>query len=129
MEAEEQRRKLDRLKLVRRGHRSVLTKLIRELEGLVKLTEHDPNLVSQLKVIYEQLDSKMKVFSNLNGEIVALCPEDEVEREIEDSESIIAKVIEGKCKIDIVLKENSRDRTRVSAPPPPDEVMSRPYQN
>ena len=65
----------------------------------------------------------MKVFSNLDGEIVALCPEDEVEREIEDSESIIAKVIEGKRKIDIVLKENSHDRTRVSALPPPDETL------
>ena len=123
---EEQRKKLDRLKMVRRGHCSVLTKLTREIEGLVESTKPDPNRVSRLKVIYEQLDSKMKVFSNLDGEIVALCPEDEIEREIEDSESIIAKVIEGKHKIDIVIKENSRNRTHVSALPPPDEVMSRP---
>lgn len=102
---EEQRKKLDRLKLVRQGHRSVLTKLTREIEGLVESTEPDPNRVSRLKVIYEQLDGKMKVFSSLDGEIVALCPEDEIEQEIEDSESIIAKVIEGKRKIDIVLKE------------------------
>jgi len=38
----------------------------------------------------------MKVFSNLDGEIVSLCPEEDIEREIEDSETIIAKIIEAK---------------------------------
>ena len=75
---EEQRKKLDRLKLVCQGHHSVLTKLTREIEGLVESTEPDPNRVSRLKVTYEQLDRKMKVFSSLDGEIVALCPEDEI---------------------------------------------------
>ena len=103
-----------------------MTKLTRELEGLVESTEPDTNRVTRLKVIYEQLEGKMKIFSSLDGEIVALCPEEEIEQEIEDSESIIAKVIEGKRKIDIILKENSRDRTHVSVLPPPDEAMNRP---
>lgn len=38
----------------------------------------------------------MKVFSNLDREIVNLCPEEDIEREIADSESIIAKIIEAK---------------------------------
>ena len=36
----------------------MLTKLTREIEGLVESTEPDPNQVSRLKVTYEQLDRK-----------------------------------------------------------------------
>ena len=117
MAEEERRIKLDRLKKVRQGHRGVLTKLTREIEGLVESTKPEPNQVSRLKIIYEQLEGKMKVFSNLDGEIVALCPEDDIEREIEDSESITAKIIEARRKIDTTLKENPRDRTHVLLPP------------
>ena len=50
----------------------------------------------------------MEVFSNLDGEIVALCPEEDVEHEIEDTESITTKIIGAKRKIDEALKrENS----------------------
>ena len=66
-EEAEQRRKLDRLKRVCGGHRSVLTKLTRELEGIVESTEPDTNRVTRLKVIYEQLEGKMKIFSSLDG--------------------------------------------------------------
>ena len=78
MAEEEQRRKLDRLKAVRRGHRGVLTKLTREVDEIVSEAEEgvcaDPTKVSRLNVIYEQFDAKMKVFSNLDGEIVLLYP-------------------------------------------------------
>ena len=45
---------------------------------------------------------------------------DEIEREIEDSEAITAKIIEAKRKIQAALKENPRD---LSVRPPP-VVMS-----
>ena len=77
----------------------MLTKLTREIEGLVDSTEPEPNQVSRLKIIYEQLEGKMKVFSNLDGEIVALCPENDIEREIEDLESITVKIIEARRKL------------------------------
>lgn len=53
----------------------------------------------------------MKVFSSLDGEIVSLCPEEEIEREIEESESITAKIIESKRKIDSSLKGIPGDRS------------------
>ena len=116
MAEEEQRRKLDRLKAVRRGHRGVLTKLTREVDEIVSEAEEgvcaDPTKVSRLNVIYEQFDAKMKVFSNLDGEIVLLCPVEEIEGEIEDSESIIAKIIEAKRKIDSSLKGNADEHVR-----------------
>ena len=87
----------------------MLTKLIREVDSLVESAEPE---VDRLKIISEQLDGKLKAFTSLDGEIVELCPEDEIEREIEDSESITAKLISAKRKINLALKkENSRDKT------------------
>ena len=88
----------------------------------------DPMKVSRLNVIYEQFDAKMKVFSNLYGEIVLLCPVEEIEGEIEDSESIIAKIIEAKRKIDSSLKGNVDEcvRSLPSAGPPHHLTVSTP---
>ena len=105
MAIEEERKKLERLRLIRRGHRGVLTKLIKEIDTLVEPVEPE---IDRLRIISEQLDGKLKVFSILNGEIVALCPEEDVDREIEDTESITAKIIGAKRKVDEALKrENS----------------------
>ena len=134
MSEEEQRRKLERLKAVRRGHRGVITKLCtrlcREVEELVNEDEAmNPTKVSRLNVIFEQFDTKLKVFSSLDGEIVSLCPEEEIEREIEDSESITAKIIESKRKIDSRLKGNSGalpERSSTGAVRSDAAIMNRP---
>ena len=76
----------------------------------------------------EQFDAKMKVFSNSDGEIVSLCPVEEIEGEIKDSESIIAKIIEAKGKIDSTLKGNSGEHVRSlpSIGPPDHSTVHRP---
>lgn len=91
-EVEEPWRKLDQLKLVRQRDHSVLT----------KLTIPELNQVSQVKIIYEQLNDIIKVFNKVKRKIAALYPEEDIEWEIYNSESIIAKIIiEAKWKIDI----------------------------
>ena len=72
MSEEEQRRKLERLKAVRRGNRGVITKLCREIDTLMAVESFntDPSSLSRLNVIHEQLDGKMKQFSNLDGEML-----------------------------------------------------------
>ena len=88
----------------------------------------DPMKISRLNIIHEQFDVKMKVFSNLDGEIILLCPVEEIEAEIEDSESIIVKIIEVKRKIDSALKGNSDERVRSlpSTGPPDHSTVNRP---
>ena len=111
MAAEAERKKLGRLTLIRRGHRGILTKLIKEIDALLEPAEPE---IDQMKIISEQLEGKLKVFSNLDSDIVALCPEEDIEREIEDTESITAKIIGAKRKIDEALKkENSHTRSPV----------------
>ena len=63
----------------------------------------------------------MKVFSNSDGEIISLCPVEKIEEEIKDIESIIAKIIEAKRKIDSTLKRNSGEHVRsLPSTGPPD---------
>ena len=76
----------------------------------------------------EQFDAKMKVFSNLDREIISLCPVEEIEGEIKDSESIIVKIIEAKRIIDSTLKGNSSGHVRSlpSTDPPDHSTVHRP---
>ena len=64
-----------RLKTVRGENRGVVTKLCSEIDTVLAEESFgaDPSKVSQLNVIHEQLDGKIKQFSILDGEIVALC--------------------------------------------------------
>ena len=99
-----------------RGHCGALTKLTREVDEIVSKAEEgicaDLTKVLRLNAIYDQFDAKMKVCSNLDGEIVSLCSVEEIEGEIEDSESIIVKIIEVKRKIDSSFNRNSDERVR-----------------
>ena len=99
------------MKGVRRGHHGALTKLTREADEIVNEAEEgicaDLTKVLRLNIVDKQFDAKMKVFSNVDAEIVSLCPVEEIEGEIEDSESIIVKIIEAKRKIDSSFKGNS----------------------
>ena len=116
---EEQRGKLERLKAVRRGHRGVLTKLTREIEEILSNSELNSEATSHLQVIHEQLEGKMKVISNLDSEIVGICVIDEIEREIEESEAIAAKIIQLKRKINAAIATTSRESVAHAVPPPP----------
>ena len=124
---EEQRGKLERLKAVRRGHRGVLTKLTREIEEILSNSELNSEATSRLQVIHEQLEGKKKVISNLDSKSVGICVIDEIEREIEESEAITAKIIQSKRKINAAIATTSRESVAHAVPPPPSgEASTRP---
>ena len=81
---------------MRGGHRRVLTKLAKEVDDLLADETLSNDSAARLNVICEQLEGKMKVLTNLDGEIVSLCQVDDITCEIDESEGIIAKLIE--CK-------------------------------
>ena len=61
------------LKAVRGGHRGVLTKLVKEVDELLEVTPLSSEAATRLNIVHEQLEGKMMVLTNLDGEIVALC--------------------------------------------------------
>jgi len=91
---------LERLRAIRRGNRGVITKLTKEVDDLLSKPELDAEVKARLKVIYEQLDGKSKLLGNLDSEVLGLCVMDDLVTEIEESEMVIAKVIELKRRID-----------------------------
>ena len=73
------------LKNVRAGHKSVLTKKLRDLEDALKTTPSDKDALEQFKV---SLQEKLDVLKNLSDQIVAkLQDATEIATEIEGHEA------------------------------------------
>jgi len=109
-------RKLERHRAVRGGHRGAVTKLCRELDAIVEDGSFiiDSMKVSCLTIICEQLDAKWKALSTLDGEIVSLCPLTELERELNDSESIEVKLLETRHKISSYVRKRPSEAASTS---------------
>ena len=92
-------------------------KLCQEVEGILadEIFSADPITISHLTVINKQLDTKEKVLSNLDGEIVAICPLAEIEAELTESESL-EKLLETSHKIIAAVSKNVNDRETPSSP-------------
>ena len=105
--AEERRLKCERSKAVRRAHRGVITKLIREVDEIIGGDSTTDEALARLKVIYKQLGGKLTFLSKIDEEISLLCELDDIEREVEESEATTAKIIECKRRIDDNLRTNS----------------------
>ena len=81
---------------MRGAHRGVLTKLAKEADNLLADETLSNEAATQLNVVREQFEGKMKVLTNCDSEIVSLCQVDDITRKIDESEGIIAKLID--CK-------------------------------
>ena len=102
--------KYERLKVVRRGHRGVVTKLTREVDTLLEGEPPTSEQLTRLNIIYEQLENKMQLLQGMDSEIVTLCNLDDVEGEIDESESVLAKILEYKGRVSAVIKPSLTTR-------------------
>ena len=88
---------LDRAHAIRRAHHGVVTKLVHEVEELLRRTELlGPTQRSWLNVINQQLEGKLNTSSDMDKNILSQCELDAIDTEIEESEAVIAKNIN--CK-------------------------------
>ena len=90
--------KLERLKATRGAHRGVVSKLEKEANDLL-LREEDSSTKIRLDVIYCLLENKLKTLSYIDNEIISLCEVEEITKEIEASEEIVARIIGCQRKI------------------------------
>ena len=84
---------------MRGGHRGVLTKLAKEMDNLLADETLLNEAVARLNIVRERLEGKIKVLTNIDGEIMSLCQIDDITCKIDESEGIITKVIECKRKV------------------------------
>ena len=99
MASEETARSLERSCAIRGGHRGVVTKLVHEAEGILSSDSLTPEQRNKLTVIKEQLDGKLKLLSDMDEKILSLCEVEAIETEVNESETIVARVIDCKLKI------------------------------
>lgn len=110
--------KYERLKVVRRGHRGVVTKLTREVDTLLAGESPTSEQLARLNIIFEQLENKMQLLQTMDSEIVTLCNLDDVEGEIDESESILAKILEYKGRVSMAIRPKvPTSRDTISADP------------
>ena len=95
MESEETARSLERSRAIR----CVVTKPVHEAEGILSSDSLTPEQRNKLTVIKEQLDGKLKLPSDMDEKILSLCEMEAIETEVNESETIVARVIDCKLKI------------------------------
>ncbi len=91
---------IERLKAKRRGHRGVATKLIQEAKAIIESPEISNLNRSRLKIIDGLLDEKQKMLQGMDEDVLNSCKIDEIEKEIEDSDTIRSRILEIKGMIE-----------------------------
>ena len=100
---EDPARTLERSRAVRRGHRGVVTKLVREAEEISHNESLDAEQRSRLNVIKQQLEGKLKLLNDMDKDILQHCEVDAIETEIEESENVIARIINCNQRIESIV--------------------------
>ena len=83
--------KLLRTRAKRRGNRTVMTKLMNEVDSLLKA---EPSDKKRLKAIATSLNEKLNLVKTLDEEIIENCAVEEVEAEIEESDEFNTRVLD-----------------------------------
>ena len=110
---------LECLKARRRGHRGVVTKYVQEAKSLLEIEDLDEKRRLRMGTLSELLKEKSAVLKTLHEEILATCPTDEIEQEIEDAEDITSKIAEIRVEID----GRSQGKTKKISGEPSDETV------
>ena len=105
----------ERLRIVRGGHRAVTAKVVREVDNI--LVTEDPlsaDQLRQLSVKEQQLNLKLKVLSDIDQEILAQCDVSTIEGEIDESETVSARILECQQRISVALKSTAATPTAMA---------------
>ena len=79
-------------------------KLMSEVDTLLGEELPSSEQLARLNIIYEQRENKMQLLQGMDSKIVMLCNLDKVEGKIDESESVIAKILEYKGCMSAVIK-------------------------
>ena len=102
---------LERTKAKRAGHRGIVTKLVKEAAPL--FLEGSERALNRLRTINRQLDDKLTLLQDLDGEILELVPVGEVEDEIMEAGVISSKIVDLREQIADFM---AKSRTSETAP-------------
>ena len=104
---------LERLRVIREGHRRYVSKLDQEFTEMLQSEDKD---YERLNVMRQLLDGKQESLSEMDQEILSLCEVTTIDKEIEESEEFTASIIRLKCKIENASKVNMPTQQHVGSP-------------
>jgi len=93
---------LERLKAQRRGQRGIVTKYVQEVKSLLDVEMLNEGSKHRLRILSRSLEEKASVLKVLDEEIIATCPTEDIEWEIQESEEINDKIVGTRVEIDSV---------------------------
>ena len=89
--------KLERLRVVRKGHRRYVSKLDKDVSEILQ-RQVEPRDYERLDVIRQLLDGKQRSLSGTDQEVLSLCEVETIDEEIERSEEVTASILHLKLR-------------------------------
>ena len=101
----------------RRAHRGVATKYIQEAKTLLDTGMIEDRALRRLKVISDLLREKARELKGMDERVLAVCPTDEIKREVEEAEGINARVVKLQAEIETVTPRQTNVELRTAREP------------
>ena len=104
---------LPRLRATRGANRGVITKLIGEADTILEnaTSELDIKTKNKLTRIEEMLKEKSKLVSDLDEKIVSVCKVEEIEKEIDEAETLKMRVMDALANISLTTTPSNTSTT------------------
>ena len=109
---------LEQLRTVCRSHCGVVTKLSKEKDTLLVTKTRATEQIDCLIVIRQQLTTKGQTLQELNRDILNWCSLEDVEGEVNEAETVLAKIMDYRHWIDAALQLMSLATHTASTIPP-----------
>ena len=106
--------KLERLRVVRKGHRRYVSKLDKDVSEILQ-RQVEPRDYERLDVIRQLLDGKQRSLSGTDQEVLSLCEVETIDEEIERLEEVTASILHLKGKIENASKANTSTQEQVES--------------
>ena len=101
-----------------------MTKLVCKAEELSLSERLEPSQHSLLNVIYQQLEGKLNLLSDMDKDILSRCEIEAIDTETEESEAVVAKIINCKQRIKEVTTSRVSEATFSVLPPTMSTALS-----
>jgi hypothetical protein len=109
-------KKLKRLKAIRNSHRNVVNNLLQEANELICVDSLSENQKGRIEVISTLFENKLKTLNEIDQEILNVCELTTINNEIQESEEIVARIIDCQRRIKEMKQKQQEMKQKQQSP-------------